>query len=163
RVREPGRDRVDRRAPRGGPRAHGIRRRRRREGRCPLGRVRRRHLVRLQAVARCRRPEPSGPPRRGVRPPRSPARHEGRLTAGRSRLRDFGTVCQDSRERAAQLGDAMVIGERQDPRLIVDRGTWTYADDPDLIADPWTTWDRLREESRAFVATRAATNWDVWT
>jgi len=46
---------------------------------------------------------------------------------------------------------------------IPDRGTWTYADDPDLIAAPWETWDRLREASRAFVATQAAKDWDVWT
>ena len=44
-----------------------------------------------------------------------------------------------------------------------DRGAWTYADNPDLIASPWETWDRLREESRAFVATEAAQDWDVWT
>jgi cytochrome P450 len=59
-------------------------------------------------------------------------------------LRNFGTLCQT-------------------PPVIVDRGTWNYIDDPDLVTDPWTTWDRLREESRAFVATDAAPDWDVWT
>jgi cytochrome P450 len=57
----------------------------------------------------------------------------------------------------------MGIGETQNPPAIVDRGAWTYADDPELVADPWTTWDRLRDESRAFVATQAAADWDVWT
>lgn len=47
--------------------------------------------------------------------------------------------------------------------MTVDRGAWTYTDDPELVADPWTTWDRLREGSRAFVSTQAATDWDVWT
>jgi cytochrome P450 len=46
---------------------------------------------------------------------------------------------------------------------VLDRGAWTYTDDPELVADPWHTWDRLREESRAFVATQAAADWDVWT
>jgi cytochrome P450 len=54
-------------------------------------------------------------------------------------------------------------GETQQAPTIVDRPTWTYADDPELVADPWNTWDRLREESRAFVATEAAPDWDVWT
>ena len=54
-------------------------------------------------------------------------------------------------------------GETQDARTILDRGSWSYADDSELVADPWTTWDRLREESRAFVATEAAADWDVWT
>jgi cytochrome P450 len=53
--------------------------------------------------------------------------------------------------------------EARDAPVVVDRGSWTYADDPDLVADPWTTWDRLREESRAFVASTAAADWDVWT
>jgi cytochrome P450 len=47
--------------------------------------------------------------------------------------------------------------------MIPDRGSWNYIDDPDLVTDPWTTWDRLREESRAFVARAAAPDWDVWT
>jgi cytochrome P450 len=46
---------------------------------------------------------------------------------------------------------------------VLDRGAWTYIDDPELLADPWSTWDRLREESRAFVSTQAAADWDVWT
>jgi cytochrome P450 len=50
-----------------------------------------------------------------------------------------------------------------DAPTTLDRGAWTYADDPDLIAAPWETWDRLREESRAFVASEAAPDWDVWT
>jgi cytochrome P450 len=50
-----------------------------------------------------------------------------------------------------------------DAPMTLDRGAWTYADDPDLIRAPWDTWDRLREESRAFVATEAAKDWDVWT
>ena len=50
-----------------------------------------------------------------------------------------------------------------DAPTTLDRVAWTYADDPDLIAAPWETWDRLREESRAFVATEAAKDWDVWT
>ncbi len=54
-------------------------------------------------------------------------------------------------------------GETQDARTILDRGSWTYTDDPDLVADPWTTWDRLREESPTFVSTEAAPDWDVWT
>jgi cytochrome P450 len=54
-------------------------------------------------------------------------------------------------------------GETQQAPTIFDRPTWTYADDPELVADPWNTWDRLREESRAFVATEAAPDWDVWT
>ena len=80
-----------------------------------------------------------------------------RLTPGLALgpLRNFGTVCQDRR--------AWGVGETQDAWTIVDRGSWTYADDPELVADPWTTWDRLREESRAFVATEAAADWDVWT
>jgi cytochrome P450 len=54
-------------------------------------------------------------------------------------------------------------GETQQAPAIVDRRTWTYIDDPELVADPWNTWDRLREESRAFVASEAAPDWDVWT
>jgi cytochrome P450 len=46
---------------------------------------------------------------------------------------------------------------------IVDRETWTYTDDPELCADPWNTWDRLREESPVFVSTQVAPDWDVWT
>src|SRR6478609_2708150 len=57
----------------------------------------------------------------------------------------------------------MGTGETQKAPTVVDRGSWTYDHDPDLVADPWTTWDRLREESRAFVATEAAADWDVWT
>ena len=45
----------------------------------------------------------------------------------------------------------------------LDRGGWRYSDDPELVASPWETWDRLRAESRAFVATSAAKDWDVWT
>jgi hypothetical protein len=37
-----------------------------------------------------------------------------------------------------------------------DRGAWTYADDPELVAAPWETWDRVPEGSRAFVASQAA-------
>jgi cytochrome P450 len=44
-----------------------------------------------------------------------------------------------------------------------DRGAWTYTGDPELLAAPWATWDRLREESRAFVASEAAEHWNVWT
>jgi cytochrome P450 len=51
----------------------------------------------------------------------------------------------------------------QDAPRVLDREGWTYADDPDLLENPWATWDRLREESRAFVASRAAKDWDVWT
>jgi cytochrome P450 len=57
----------------------------------------------------------------------------------------------------------MGSGEAQDLPTVLDRGSWTYVDDPELVADPWTTWDRLREESRAFVATQAAKRWNVWT
>jgi cytochrome P450 len=60
------------------------------------------------------------------------------------------------------MGDAAERGKKDRP-TVVDRGSWTYADDRDLVADPWSTWDRLREESRAFVATKAAPDWDVWT
>jgi cytochrome P450 len=45
----------------------------------------------------------------------------------------------------------------------LDRGDWRYGDDAELVAAPWTTWDRLREESRAFVSSTAADDWDVWT
>jgi cytochrome P450 len=51
--------------------------------------------------------------------------------------------------------------DREDP--VPDRGAWTYTADPELVAAPWATWDRLREASRAFVATDAAKDWDVWT
>src|SRR6476646_1904825 len=57
----------------------------------------------------------------------------------------------------------MGAAEVPDTPATLDRGAWTYADDPELIAAPWETWDRLREESRAFVATEAAKDWDVWT
>lgn len=57
----------------------------------------------------------------------------------------------------------MGAAEVPDTPATLDRGAWTYADDPDLIAAPWETWDRFREESRAFVATEAAKDWDVWT
>ena len=57
----------------------------------------------------------------------------------------------------------MGAAEVPDTPATLDRGAWTYADDPELIAAPWKTWDRLREESRAFVATEAAKDWDVWT
>ena len=57
----------------------------------------------------------------------------------------------------------MASGEIQDRPAPVDRGAWTYGDDADLVADPWTTWDRLREESASFVSSRAAPDWDVWT
>jgi cytochrome P450 len=57
----------------------------------------------------------------------------------------------------------MGTAEVPDTPATLDRGAWTYADDPELIAAPWETWDRLREESRAFVATEAAKDWDVWT
>ena len=57
----------------------------------------------------------------------------------------------------------MTKEKAQDASSVVDRRGWTYADDPDLVADPWTTWDRLRDESRAFVSTEAAKDWDVWT
>jgi cytochrome P450 len=57
----------------------------------------------------------------------------------------------------------MASRETQDAPTVLDRGAWTYVDDPELVADPWNTWDRLREESRAFVATQAAPDWDVWT
>jgi cytochrome P450 len=46
---------------------------------------------------------------------------------------------------------------------VADRGSWTYTDDPELLADPWRTWDRLRDESPVFVASGAAADWDVWT
>ena len=45
----------------------------------------------------------------------------------------------------------------------VDRGDWRLAEDPDLVANPWETWDRLREEARALVTTQAVEEWDVWT
>jgi cytochrome P450 len=57
----------------------------------------------------------------------------------------------------------MEHGGMHDQPAVVDRGSWTYADDPELLADPWTTWDRLREESRAFVSSTAAADWNVWT
>jgi cytochrome P450 len=57
----------------------------------------------------------------------------------------------------------MGTAEAPDAPATLDRGAWTYADDPDLVAAPWETWDRLREESRAFVASEAAKDWDVWT
>jgi cytochrome P450 len=56
----------------------------------------------------------------------------------------------------------MTVDEAREPAWI-DRGGWRYADDPELVAEPWTTWDRLREESRAFVSSTAAEDWDVWT
>ena len=45
----------------------------------------------------------------------------------------------------------------------MERGAWSYTSDPELVRAPWSTWDRLREESRAFVAREAAEHWDVWT
>ncbi len=57
----------------------------------------------------------------------------------------------------------MSAGETEIPPAVLDRGAWTYSDDPDLLANPWATWDRLRGESRAFVSSEAAKDWDVWT
>jgi cytochrome P450 len=57
----------------------------------------------------------------------------------------------------------MTTDEVRGTAPIVDRGAWTYTDDPELLADPWTTWDKLRDESPTFVATEAAPDWDVWT
>ena len=57
----------------------------------------------------------------------------------------------------------MTLHHADDAGTVPDRGPWTYADDPELVTAPWATWDRLREESRAFVASEAAEHWDVWT
>ena len=57
----------------------------------------------------------------------------------------------------------MTLHHADDAGTVPDRGPWTYADDPELVMAPWTTWDRLREESRAFVASEAAEHWNVWT
>ncbi len=57
----------------------------------------------------------------------------------------------------------MSIGEASEPGSVLDRGDWKYSDDPELVAAPWGTWDRLREESRAFVSSSAASDWNVWT
>jgi cytochrome P450 len=45
----------------------------------------------------------------------------------------------------------------------IDRKDWRYSDNPELVAAPWETWDGLREESRAFVSSEAAEDWNVWT
>ena len=57
----------------------------------------------------------------------------------------------------------MTVGEAGHPEAPLDRAGWTYTDDPDLVAAPWETWDHLREASRAFVASTAAEDWNVWT
>ena len=78
----------------------GLRRRRHREGRCPLGGVRRGHLVRVHTFARRRRPDLSraGWTRRstcsGTCTPPRPSDHPAS-----DPLRKFGTVCQPDRAR----------------------------------------------------------------
>jgi cytochrome P450 len=46
---------------------------------------------------------------------------------------------------------------------VVDRPTWNYTSNPELLRCPWDEWNRLREESRAFSSSEAAPDWNVWT